>query len=676
MGQVDGRPTRQAMLSELEKLSGEHFENHNTSWLAPDMIEQSEYKRIMADSIFIPCPKGNTSVDCFRFCEALEAGSIPIPERGDDYWDKLLGEDHPFYIQANSDWKGIANQLESLLSNTKILDAYNKKVLEWWANHKFKLRDKFSSIISGKNISPIPKVINQTWEHKNLTPGIKKYIDKLKSLNPDFEYKLHDKLDRESFIKENFDDQVLESYSRLEAPAFKADLWRLCYLYKFGGVYIDIDMSCINSFENLFDNFDFIAPIDCDGWGNESHQISNAFIASAPNHPILKNCIDLIAANVAGEKWNNSEYVLNLCGPGALGKSINQFLGKDLYSSFSNKHGKHSIPGHDIKLIYFEDQFFKDTNGRIIIQNSHGDENLIKAYKELSSESNSKKWIDYHTNPISEKKSLDIDQFNNKRKEFNKLSIYNKTEPRDNMWEILIDDERIGKHRKPYDWLSYACSLIPEQKIPEEKFYTFNPGNKIAIVSLHTPEISDFGIYSERSIQEYCEHQGYTFHIYRDKLDESFSPNWSKAQILLNHIDDHDYVIWMDSDTLVVDPSKTFEDIIKESNKDILACSDIGGNSKINSGVVIFKSSDYSKNILNNWHNFEGDKSDLYASGGDQEILVYTISNADPDFNNVEIFPMDKFNTDPRFATEDSFILHFMAYPHTFKKFFMSYWHK
>ena len=73
MGQVDGRPTRKAMLSELEKLSGEHFQNHNTGWLASDMIEQSEYKRIMADSIFVPCPKGNTSVDCFRFCEALEA---------------------------------------------------------------------------------------------------------------------------------------------------------------------------------------------------------------------------------------------------------------------------------------------------------------------------------------------------------------------------------------------------------------------------------------------------------------------------------------------------------------------------------------------------------------------------------------------------------------------------
>lgn len=425
MGQVDGRPTRKAMLSELEKLSGEHFQNHNTGWLASDMIEQSEYKRIMADSIFVPCPKGNTSVDCFRFCEALEARSIPIPERGDNYWDKLLGEDHPFYIQANADWKGIANQLESLLSNTKILDAYNKKVSEWWANHKLKLRNKFSNIISYKS-----------------------------------------------------------------------------------------------------------------------------------------------------------------------------------------------------------------------------------------------------------EKTLDLNSFNERRKEFSKLSIYNKIEQRDNMWETLIDDERLGKHRKPYDWLSYACSLIPEQEIPEEKFSTFNPCNKIAVVSLHTPEISDFGIYSERSIQEYCEYQDYTFHIYRDKLGESFSPNWSKAQILLNHISNHDYVIWMDSDTLVVDPSKTFEDIIKESSKDILACSDIGGNSKLNSGVVIFKSSDYSKNILNNWHNFEGDKSDLYASGGDQEILVDTISNSDPDFNNVEIFPMDKFNTDPRFATEDSFILHFMAYPHVFKKFFMSYWHK
>jgi len=37
---------------------------------------------------------------------------------------------------------------------------------------------------------------------------------------------------------------------------------------------------------------------------------------------------------------------------------------------------------------------------------------------------------------------------------------------------------------------------------------------------------------------------------------------------------------------------------------------------------------------------------------------------------------MSEFNTDPRFVDNDTFILHFMAYPHELKKIFMSYWQK
>ena len=47
----------------------------------------------------------------------------------------------------------------------------------------------------------IPKKIHQTWETKNITPGIQSYIDKFKNLNPDFEYELYDKYDRETFLK-------------------------------------------------------------------------------------------------------------------------------------------------------------------------------------------------------------------------------------------------------------------------------------------------------------------------------------------------------------------------------------------------------------------------------------------------------------------------------------------
>ena len=203
----------------------------------------------------------------------------------------------------------------------------------------------------------------------------------------------------------------------------------------------------------------------------------------------------------------------------------------------------------------------------------------------------------------------------------------------------------------------------------------YNPGKKIAVVSLYTEEISEYAIHSENSIKEYCKKQNYTFYVYRRKIDENSNPNWSKAQALLHHINDHDYLIWMDSDTLVFNPEKKFEDIISKcSRKFIIATKDIGEKSMLNSGVLIFKCHNYTKNLIKKWRDFDGDKSSLYASGGDQEILCQILKKSDPFGYNRKIFEMNKFNTDPRFVDNDTFILHFMAYPYQLKKIFMSYW--
>ena len=95
-----------------------------------------------------------------------------------------------------------------------------------------------------------------------------------------------------------------------------------------------------------------------------------------------------------------------------------------------------------------------------------------------------------------------------------------------------------------------------------------------------------------------------------------------------------------------------------------------------NSGVVIFKNHQYTVNLIQKWLNFDGDKSSLYASGGDQEILCNIIKKSDPFLFNVKIFPMNKFNTDPRMIDDDTFIVHFMAYPYHLKILFIRYWNK
>lgn len=236
---------------------------------------------------------------------------------------------------------------------------------------------------------------------------------------------------------------------------------------------------------------------------------------------------------------------------------------------------------------------------------------------------------------------------------------------------------------KDYNFLDFVAKNLPKREVPTEKYTCYNPGKKIGIVSLYTPEISEYAIESEISIRDYAFKQGYTFHVYRDKLNKESHPNWSKPQSLLNHFDNHETIVWMDSDTIIFNPNQKFENILSECVpiKKIIACEDIGANNKIlpkgsmlNSGVVMFKNHEYTRNIITRWRDFDCDKSGLYTGGGDQQVLCKVLKSSDGFGYNRKIFPMNTFNTDPRKVDVNTFILHFMGYTNTLKSVFMRYW--
>ena len=87
----------------------------------------------------------------------------------------------------------------------------------------------------------IPRKIFQTFEQKSFEPEFQKIVDYWKTENPDFKYCLYDDNEREEFIKNNFPAEVYGTYMRIIPQAFKADLWRYCVLYTYGGFYADID---------------------------------------------------------------------------------------------------------------------------------------------------------------------------------------------------------------------------------------------------------------------------------------------------------------------------------------------------------------------------------------------------------------------------------------------------
>jgi mannosyltransferase OCH1-like enzyme len=164
--------------------------------------------------------------------------------------------------------------------------------------------------------SIIPLKIYQTWYTKDLPQKMKERVELLKSNNPEFEHCLFDDNDCREFIKTNFDATVLYAYDHLIPGAYKADLWRLCALYKNGGIYMDIKLSCINNFKLIelteTEHFvlDRVGPLS----------IYNALLVCKRGNPFLWRGIYRIVANVRHRIYGKTP--LDPTGPRLLGDII------------------------------------------------------------------------------------------------------------------------------------------------------------------------------------------------------------------------------------------------------------------------------------------------------------------------------------------------------------------
>ncbi len=173
----------------------------------------------------------------------------------------------------------------------------------------------------------VPYNIFQTWQTKKLPIKMFKAIKKLKDTNPRCRYFLFDDNDCREFIKIHFDNDILNAYDKLIPGAYKADLWRYCILYKYGGIYIDIKYSPVNNFKlfNLFKKEHWVLDID-------GKNIYNALMVCKPNNQILLKAINQIVINVKNKFYGNS--YLEPTGPALLA----QYFTNEEKSNFDTKH--------------------------------------------------------------------------------------------------------------------------------------------------------------------------------------------------------------------------------------------------------------------------------------------------------------------------------------------------
>lgn len=163
----------------------------------------------------------------------------------------------------------------------------------------------------------IEKNIFQSWHTKKLHPLVQEKIDFIKNLNPEYSYNLYNDSDMDNFVNEHFSGQIAECYNKLNIIVAKVDFWRYLVLYKYGGIYLDMDSSIKKPLNELIRSTDE-AIITAEG--NPNIYVQWALIFSK-EHPILKKTIDLIISNIQNNSYPND--IHKMTGPSVYTNAIN-----------------------------------------------------------------------------------------------------------------------------------------------------------------------------------------------------------------------------------------------------------------------------------------------------------------------------------------------------------------
>lgn len=108
--------------------------------------------------------------------------------------------------------------------------------------------------------------------------------------NPDVEIKMYNLKTAESFLKNEFDENTYKAYMVLKPYSYKSDLFRFCYMYKYGGIYADIKYKQIG-------DFTFNQLLDKEHLVKEPVGIQSCLIVLKPHSEYMLQCIKTVVSN-------------------------------------------------------------------------------------------------------------------------------------------------------------------------------------------------------------------------------------------------------------------------------------------------------------------------------------------------------------------------------------------
>jgi len=203
------------------------------------------------------------------------------------------------------------------------------------------------------NTPIIPKNIFQTHKSKQYIlgkPKLEKSVASWIQFKPEYKYYFYDDQACDLFMKEKMGGDIYKAYQRLPMAVMKADLWRYCVIYYYGGIYADTDAQCLMK-PDLFINESLltVAP-------EQSHNFFCQWTFAAPaGSPLLKRIIDLSVERILSMKKIRGEHVIHyLTGPAVFTEGILQYLNENQHPTFSHVTEYHKYPKIFLKVFHPE----------------------------------------------------------------------------------------------------------------------------------------------------------------------------------------------------------------------------------------------------------------------------------------------------------------------------------
>ena len=175
----------------------------------------------------------------------------------------------------------------------------------------------------------IPKIIHQIYgiykDGKPIPNEWKKLSNILKNNHTNWKYKLWDDKSCLNLIKTYYP-WFLETYNGYKYPIQKADAIRPFILYHEGGLYLDMDFTCIKNIDKFFKK-QGVYLLESAHFG-----ITNAFMASSKNHPFWKSVMEEQIKNKEQKFYQTPHlYIMQSTGPLLITNCVKKYKNNDIY---------------------------------------------------------------------------------------------------------------------------------------------------------------------------------------------------------------------------------------------------------------------------------------------------------------------------------------------------------